>query len=141
VHFKQHPLARALGWSMTVVGVLGAMFLAVAPVPVVLRAFLGAASVTLGVALSWRASHMFVDVQGRTLTVHGWLRPLSIPVDRVTGVTTFPAVVWTDERGRTRWSPLWMLATDRQLGPIQRHNHAGLERLARTLHVKLVRGD
>jgi hypothetical protein len=61
VHFTQHPLARALGWSMTVVGVLGAMFLAVAPVPVVLRAFLGAASVTLGVALSWQASHMFVD--------------------------------------------------------------------------------
>lgn len=69
---------------MTVVGVLGAMFLAVTPVPVVLRALFGAASVTLGVALSWRASHMFVDVHGRTLTVHGWLRPRLIPVDRVT---------------------------------------------------------
>jgi hypothetical protein len=83
---------------------------------------------------------MFVDVHGRTLTVHGWLRPLSIPVDRVNAVTTFTAVVWTDERGRGRWSPLWMLATDRQFGPIQRHNRAGLDRLARALHGKLVRG-
>jgi len=125
---------------MTVVGVLGAMFLAVAPIPVALRAFFGAASVALGVALSWRASHMFVEVHDRMLTVHGWLRPLLIPVDRVTGVTTFPAVVWTDERGRSRWSPLWMLATDRQFGPVQRHNLAGLERLARALHVRLDRG-
>jgi hypothetical protein len=32
-----------------------------------------------------------------------------------------------------------MMATERQFGPIERHNRAGLEHLARALHVKLLR--
>jgi hypothetical protein len=137
VVITQHPLARALAWSMTVVGLLGAGMIAVAPIPVAVRAFLAALSVTAGVLLSRRAARMYVEVRQGTLTIHGWLRPRSVPVRQVTGVTRFPAVTWEDEFGRGHFSPLWMLAANPSFGLIVRHNEAALRQLARALHHKL----
>ena len=46
-------------------------------------------------------------------------------------------VTWDDEVGGSHWSPLWMLTTDRQFGPVARHNAAGLRQLAHALHKRL----
>ncbi|MDX3456127.1 hypothetical protein PV396_30005 [Streptomyces sp. ME02-8801-2C] len=43
------------------------------------------------------------------LTVRGYLRTRTIPRSSITAITGFPAVRWTDSRGRGRWSPLWVL--------------------------------
>ncbi|MEU6227151.1 hypothetical protein [Streptomyces sp. NPDC047042] len=46
------------------------------------------------------------------LTVRGYLRTRTIPRSSITAITDFPAVRWTDPRGRRRWSPMLVLHRD-----------------------------
>ncbi|HEY5833720.1 hypothetical protein [Streptomyces sp.] len=60
-------------------------------------------------ALAVRGYRAGVVCGNGELTVRGWLWTRVIPRKSITGITDYPAVRWTDARGRNRWSPMWVL--------------------------------
>ena len=63
------------------------------------------------VVIAVRGYRLGVSCKDTELTVRGYLRTRTIPRGSITEITGFPAVRWTDPRGRGRWSPLWAFHT------------------------------
>ncbi|MFF7279552.1 hypothetical protein [Streptomyces griseorubiginosus] len=63
------------------------------------------------VVIAVRGYRLGVSCRDAELTVRGYLWTRTIPRGSITEITGFPAVRWTDSRGRGRWSPLWAFHT------------------------------
>lgn len=63
------------------------------------------------VVIAVRGYRLGVSCGDAELTVRGYLWTRTIPRGSITEITGFPAVRWTDSRGRGHWSPLWAFHT------------------------------
>ncbi|MFF4059383.1 hypothetical protein ACFYZ8_21940 [Streptomyces sp. NPDC001668] len=63
------------------------------------------------VVIAVRGYRLGVLCRDAELTVRGYLWTRTILRGSITEITGFPAVRWTDSRGRGRWSPLWVFHT------------------------------
>ncbi|WP_043673230.1 hypothetical protein [Streptomyces xylophagus] len=66
----------------------------------------------LSVTIAVRGYRAGVSCGNGELTVRGYLWTRTIPRSGIVEITDFPAVRWTDPRGRGRWSPLWVFRAD-----------------------------
>ena len=86
------------------------------------------AALGIAITLSVRGTECGVDCTPETITVRGWVRTVSVPVDAVVGVDQDrSALLWRDGDGERR-TRLHAFARSRQ--GIDRHSRESLERLA-----------
>ncbi|ATY95417.1 hypothetical protein [Streptomyces cavourensis] len=76
----------------------------------VLRLAAGLAVIAFAV-LAVRGYRLGVACDHARMTVRGYLRTRVIDRERISEITDFPAVRWTDRTGRARWTPLVPLRT------------------------------
>ncbi|MFL6023978.1 MAG: hypothetical protein ACJ72O_11620 [Marmoricola sp.] len=84
-----------------------------------------------------RAMLMKVVLNDDRIIIRGLLWSRHIPRAEVTSVSDFPAVRWTDQYGKSHWSPvLWMMTGSRTLGFINNYNRAELKKLRKWVKPK-----
>jgi hypothetical protein len=90
----------------------------------------GGVGIPLGIVLAWRGYRMGAETRGSSVTVRGLLRTRVISRAAITGITDFPAIVWTDPVGNKHWSPVLAFQTPPvTLSGIAEHHAACLRRL------------
>jgi hypothetical protein len=94
-------------------------------------------SVVTGSALALRGYLVGVTCLGDRATVHGYFRTRTIRRRQITELTDFPAIVWQDEAGQKRWSPIVAFMEDTQsLRRHQQHTKDCIKRLKRWIKNK-----
>ncbi|MEQ4609207.1 hypothetical protein ACWFQ7_20120 [Streptomyces bacillaris] len=97
----------------------------------VLRLAAGLAAIGFAV-LAVRGYRLGVTCEHARMTVRGYLRTRVIDRERISDITDFPAVRWTDRTGRARWTPLVALRTSPGELPATRlHKERAVSRLRR----------
>lgn len=83
---------------------------------------------------AFRGYRMGVTVKADTVIVRGLTWSRTIPRRSLIGLTTFPALRWRSESGRTRWTPMTAFPMSGRVdGWAGSHNAACLDRLSQTL--------
>jgi hypothetical protein len=83
-----------------------------------------------GVVIVVRSVRMGVECRDGVVRVRGLLLTRVVPRASIDAVTDFPSLLWRDDKGRRRWTPVaFLYDSPRSLGQIRRHNASELERL------------
>ena len=84
----------------------------------------------LGVFLAVRGYRAGASYGADEIVIRGFIYSRRIPKVRITQITEFPAVRWTREDGKARWSPIFAFYTGGQVIPsVERHNAVMIQRL------------
>ena len=78
----------------------------------------------IGIVLAVRGYRLAAETHNDSVTVCGMLRTRVIPRTAISRITDFPAIVWTDRAGKTRWSPVLAFLTPSRTLPGVAQQHA-----------------
>ncbi|MFD3958260.1 MULTISPECIES: hypothetical protein [Streptomyces] len=125
------PLNRLANSCLGVVPAVAGIAYAVQADRGVLRLAAGLVVIAFAV-LAVRGYRLGVTCEHVRMTVRGYLRTRVIDRERISEITDFPAVRWTDRTGRKRWTPLLALRTSPGEFPaIRLHKERAVSRLRR----------
>ncbi|MFB8124077.1 hypothetical protein ACFVG1_01575 [Streptomyces bacillaris] len=125
------PLNRLANSCLGVVPAVAGIAYAVQADHGVLRLAAGLVVIAFAV-LAVRGYRLGVTCEHARMTVRGYLRTRVIDRERISEVTDFSAVRWTDRTGRKRWTPLLALRTSPAEFPaIRLHKERAVSRLRR----------
>ncbi|GAA1603278.1 hypothetical protein GCM10009789_66610 [Kribbella sancticallisti] len=88
------------------------------PVPLAISGL----ALALGVLLAVRSQRMGVRYGPDGIEVRGILLSRRIPRSQIVRITNFPAVRWTTEAGKGRWTPIFAFYGIGQLASVERYN-------------------
>jgi hypothetical protein len=125
------PIARFAHASLGVVAlVVGVGLWRDRSAPGLVAPALAVLLVGIGVVLVVRSVGMGVECRDGVVCVRGLFLTRTVPRVSIERVTTFPALMWRDDKGRRRWTPVMFLAdSPRTWGYIRRYNASELDRL------------
>jgi hypothetical protein len=88
--------------------------------------------------LAVRGYRLGVTCDHSRMVVRGLMRTRVIARERIIEITDFPAVRWTPQAGRTRWTPITALMTSsREMSATRLHKERAIRQLRRWVGGKL----